>query len=82
MNCKEVIFSDIASLAVEQDLISRNVSDTTWQAVDYETEKYNGTMILTTAKSTAPSVTIPLGLHGWHKIYVAFISIGAIPILA
>lgn len=77
MERKEHIFTDIAGMVLEKELISRNISDDTWLAADYESEKYSGTMILTTAKSKAPSVTIPLGLHGWHRIYVGFISIGS-----
>ena len=43
-----------------------------WQLIPYEAEGVSGTMIGAASFIDAPSVTIPLGVSGWHAVYVAY----------
>lgn len=72
---KEVLFSDLAACVVEKDRISKNIQRNTWQAVEYETEKVTGVMLIAGEESKPEEVTIPLGLHGWYNIYLGLISV-------
>lgn len=75
MQEKEFLFTNLAELAVEKDRIGKEITDTAWQAVEYETEKYNGVMLVAPQGSSPGDITIPLGLTGWYKIYLGLITI-------
>jgi len=73
---KEFLFTDIAALAQDPAKISKTVSNDMWQAVEYESEKYRGVMLVAAAKAKVPPVRLPLGLRGWFRIFVGFLNIG------
>ena len=41
-----------------------------WQVVPYETEGFCGNMLIAGPETEAPLVTLPLGVSGWHSIYL------------
>ena len=41
-----------------------------WHAIAYEAEGLSGTMIGASSRMEAPTVTLPLGVTGWHAVYV------------
>ena len=41
-----------------------------WQTVSYEAEGLSGTMLLADSQCTAPALTLPLDLQGWHAIHL------------
>ena len=41
-----------------------------WQVVPYETEGFCGNMLIAGPETEAPPVTLPLGVSGWHSIYL------------
>lgn len=41
-----------------------------WRVIDYEAGGRAGKMIWATAESQVPELTLPLGVSGWHAIYV------------
>ncbi len=43
-----------------------------WTLIPYITDKVSGTMIGAGSMADAPDVTIPLGVSGWHAVYVGF----------
>ncbi len=43
-----------------------------WTLIPYVTDKVSGTMIGAGSMADAPDVTIPLGVSGWHAVYVGF----------
>ena len=61
---KEFLFTDIAALAQDPAKIRKTVSNDMWQAVEYESEKYRGVMLVAAAKAKVPPVRLPLGLRG------------------
>ena len=71
---KEIVFSNLESLVNEKDNVSRNRSKKTWEAVDYETGKINGVMLVAPQGTSPEEVTISLGLKGWYKIYLGMLS--------
>lgn len=72
---KEIVFTDMAAIAEEKELLSEEISDSTWQVVEYETEPYSGRLILSTARGRIKPLHLTLGLFGWYRIYVAFVNI-------
>jgi len=43
-----------------------------WQLLPYETDEVGGTMIGAASFIDAPDVTLPLGVSGWHAVYVGY----------
>ena len=43
-----------------------------WTLIPYVTDKVSGTMIGAGSMADAPDVTIPLGVSGWHAVYVGY----------
>ena len=41
-----------------------------WQAVSYEAEGVSGHMLVAGVECDAPTLTLPLGVQGWHAIYL------------
>ena len=41
-----------------------------WQVVPYETEGFCGNMLIAGPETEAPPITLPLGVSGWHSIYI------------
>ncbi len=72
---KEVLFTDLESAAIEKERISRTRGENTWEAVEYETEKYSGVMLIAAQEAKPEEITIPLGLHGWYHIYLGLIKL-------
>lgn len=43
-----------------------------WTLIPYETDEVSGVMIGAGSVADAPEVTLPLGVSGWHAIYLGF----------
>ncbi|MCK5381481.1 MAG: hypothetical protein KAJ81_08420, partial [Candidatus Latescibacteria bacterium] len=43
-----------------------------WTLIPYETEEVSGTLVSALSFITAPELTLPLGVSGWHSIYVGY----------
>ena len=43
-----------------------------WMLIPYETDEVSGTMIVAQSFIKAPDVTLPLGVSGWHAIYIGY----------
>ena len=43
-----------------------------WTLIPYVTDKVSGTMIGAGSMADAPDVTVPLGVSGWHAVYVGY----------
>ena len=43
-----------------------------WMLIPYETDEVSGTMIVAQSFINAPDVTLPLGVSGWHAVYVGY----------
>ncbi len=43
-----------------------------WQPIPYETREVGGTMIGASSIINAPEMTLPLGVSGWHNIYLGY----------
>ena len=41
-----------------------------WQTISYETEEFSGVMLSTGPETEAPEVTLPLGVTGWHAVFI------------
>lgn len=41
-----------------------------WQAIPYEAEGISGTMLIAGVECNAPTLTLPLGVQGWHAIHL------------
>jgi hypothetical protein len=41
-----------------------------WQTVSYEAEGVSGTMLIAGVECNAPTLTLPLGVEGWHAVHV------------
>ena len=72
---REYLFADLEAAARESGHISRIRSLDTWEAVPYETQLCSGVMLVAAQDSHPEPVTIPLGLHGWFKIYLGLIKL-------
>lgn len=67
----EQIFSDLGALCVPAAHISNTRDLTKWNAVPYETNDMTGSMLVSMSKGHPETVTLPLNLTGWYRIYVA-----------
>lgn len=45
-----------------------------WQTVPYEAEGVSGTMIYSGPETDTPPVTLPLGVSGWHAVFLGLYS--------
>lgn len=43
-----------------------------WTLIPYETKEVSGTLVGALSFITAPELTLPLGVSGWHSIYVGY----------
>ena len=43
-----------------------------WTLIPYETEEVSGTMVSAFSYINAPELTLPLGVSGWHAVYVGY----------
>ncbi|MDO8686391.1 MAG: hypothetical protein Q7J78_06965, partial [Clostridiales bacterium] len=43
-----------------------------WMLIPYETDEVSGTMIGAQSFIKAPDVALPLGVSGWHAIYIGY----------
>lgn len=47
-----------------------------WRAIDYESERFNGTMLYAPKGVKPEAVTVDPALKGWHRVYVATFATG------
>ena len=67
MNC----LSDM-SQCTPVSALSRVNRKNHWTLIPYETDEVSGVMIGAGSVADAPEVTLPLGVSGWHAIYLGF----------
>lgn len=41
-----------------------------WRMLDYQTDSFQGVMLMAGRETEAPEVTYPLKVQGWHRVYV------------
>ena len=67
---EETILADM-SLCEPASALSAEQKTGLWLLVDYETEDgVKGVMMYADSRQEPPSVTLPLGVTGWHKIFI------------
>ncbi|MFH1567191.1 MAG: hypothetical protein ABIL09_04265, partial [Gemmatimonadota bacterium] len=54
-----------------------------WKTVPYETvEGWTGTMVWAAPEAEAPDLSVPLGVEGWHAVFVGLFAAPECPTLA
>ena len=68
-----IVISDLGKAAMPQENLTRQTEGVRdkWELVDYETVRYNGTMLFSRRGTVPAPVTIDPQLTGWHRIYIA-----------
>lgn len=69
---KAIIISDL-SVARPKNCISRKPGPHLWTLIPYQAEGLVGNMLCVSDDTEAPTVSIPLGVKGWHAIYVGIL---------
>jgi hypothetical protein len=64
-----VWFTDMNKCRPE-NVYSDNLRRAHWRAIGYSTAERKGTLVYAGPSTQAPELTLPLGLRGWHTIYV------------
>jgi len=70
MTREEVIFSNLPEIVREKELVTKQRTKKTWQAVPYETDQISGVMLGAFTESYPKTVSLQLNLSGWYKVYV------------
>lgn len=68
MGGKSIHFFDLKSRVV-----SGTLSQEGWKAIDYEVADHKGNMLMARKGNHAGSVTLQLGLQGWHRIFLCLL---------
>ena len=69
-NSLEAIYiTDLSRCQPKTALSDRDRRDY-WRKVPYEAEGFSGTMLLAGIDGSAPTLSLPLGVHGWHAIHL------------
>lgn len=63
------IISDM-SACLPADALGRETSGRKWCLVDYQTDSFNGVMLLATPYNDVPEIRLPLNTEGLHDIYL------------
>ena len=69
-----MLLSDISALVVEKNRISTERTKNKWHEVPYQTDKFDGKLLVAAELSFPKKVTLKLNLKGWHKIYLGFLN--------
>ena len=71
VDAKSIVFSDM-NACLPKGSLSRDSSEKgCWTLVDYETaEGIKGTTMYATPENQPPSVSLPMNVKGWHKLYI------------
>ncbi len=71
---EEVVFSNLAKIAENREIISDKCKKDKWRSIPYRTGKYEGHMLVA-AESIFPSkIELQLNLQGWYHIYLCMIN--------
>ena len=54
------------------DALGETTAKNKWQLIRYEAEGLSGVMLGANSAVDAPEVTLPLGVSGWHAMYLGF----------
>ncbi len=65
----EIYISDM-SKCLPNSAISEKLEQGKWRLLDYESTGPKGKMLMAGSFINAPQVTLPLGVKGWHAVYV------------
>lgn len=71
MHKHEVLLTDM-SRCQPGEALSSDARHGHWQLVPFETDEVSGTMVWARPETEAPEITLPLGVRGWHAIYLGF----------
>ncbi len=66
---KAVYVSDL-SMCTPAAALSERRRKYHWQTIPYETGEFSGVMLSTGPETEAPEVTLPLGVDGWHAVFI------------
>jgi hypothetical protein len=69
-----IVLNDLGKLAEPKENLCKGLDRYKWDVVDYETTRYNGSMLYTRRGTTPKPVTIDPKLEGWYRIYIATLS--------
>ena len=70
MSAHEPIYLTDLGLSQPQLALSTDRRKYHWQVVPYETAEFSGNMLIAGPETEAPPVALPLGVSGWHRIYL------------
>ncbi|MCY4079696.1 MAG: family 10 glycosylhydrolase [Caldilineaceae bacterium] len=70
MSAHEPIYLTDLGLSQPQLALSTDRRKYHWQVVPYETEEFSGKMLIAGPETEAPPVAVPLGVSGWHRIFL------------
>ena len=70
---KEYIFSDLQKICTCKERISNRPRVDCWQYMDYQTASVSGRLLLAGEECKPQEVEMSIGLHGWYKIYIAYV---------
>jgi hypothetical protein len=68
---KPVYVSDL-SQCEPKTAISKDMERGKWRLISYKTPEVNGVMVKAQSFIDAPELTLPLGVAGWHDVYIAY----------
>ena len=69
----EKYFFNLDELVLEKEQINDRPAADKWIVVPYKTKLGEGKMLLAARGSRAGSITLPLGLSGWHRVFIAVV---------
>ncbi len=70
MSARESIYVTDLGQSLPQIALSSDRRRYHWQVVPYETAEFSGRMLIAGPETEAPPVTVPLGVSGWHRIFL------------
>jgi hypothetical protein len=68
---KAVYISDLSKCEPKAAL-SERMERGKWRLLTYKTPEVSGTMVKAASFIDAPELTLPLGLSGWHAVYIGY----------
>ncbi|MDP6503987.1 MAG: hypothetical protein QF886_10245, partial [Planctomycetota bacterium] len=69
MDKQSIFLTDLQNCIPRSAIADRNAPGC-WRAVEYDLGELSGTMLLGGPETEAAPVTLELGAHGWHSVYL------------
>jgi len=67
---KPAVYISDLSRCLPASALSKTTQPDTWRLIPYSSDEVSGTLIHAASFTNAPEVSIPLGIAGWHRIYL------------